>query len=279
MSIPDYQTIMLPLLEYASDGKEHASREPVVPLTVRFALSVEEQQTLVPSGKPMFADRVAWALSYLRSAGLLQSTRRGYFRITERGLSLLNTRPARVDNRLLAQYPEFQEFLERSRRSTSGAPADADRNGKQAASSLVEEAVQQRQTPSELLEEAYQAIRQGLAQDLLERIKQCTPAFFERLVVELLVAMGYGGSRKDAGEAVGRSGDEGIDGIIKEDRLGLDIIYIQAKRWERTVGVQMFISSLARLQGSMRKKVYLSRRQTSVEKHSSLWPALKRRLS
>ncbi|MGO8951643.1 MAG: restriction endonuclease [Ktedonobacterales bacterium] len=236
MAIPDYQTIMLPLLQYASDGEEHASRDPVNSLAVNFGLSEAEQRELVPSGKPMFADRVAWALSYLRQAGVLQSMRRGFFRITERGMSVLAAHPERVDNRLLGQFPEFREFLARNRRPTLTSPAETERTGNGTATVLVEEAVQQRQTPSELLEDAFQTIRQDLAQDLLERIKSCSPAFFERLVVELLVKMGYGGSRKDAGEAVGRSGDEGIDGIIKEDRLGLDIIYIQAKRWERTVG-------------------------------------------
>lgn len=236
MAIPDYQTIMLPLLQYASDGKEHASRDPVAPLTAHFALSETEQRQLVPSGKPVFADRVGWALSYLRLAGLLQSTRRGFFRISERGMSVLAAHPTRVDNRLLAQYPEFREFLARNRRLAPPTLVQPERTGNASATALVEEAIQQRQTPSELLEDAFQSIRQDLALELLERIKACSPVFFERLVVELLVKMGYGGSRKDAGQAVGSSGDEGIDGIIKEDRLGLDIIYIQAKRWERTVG-------------------------------------------
>ncbi|MGO8950098.1 MAG: restriction endonuclease [Ktedonobacterales bacterium] len=234
MAIPDYQTIMLPLLEYASDGQEHASRDPVGPIAAHFNLSEADQQELVPSGKPMFADRVGWALSYLRLSGVLQSTRRGYFRITDRGISILAAHPARLDNRLLAQYPEFREFLARNRKPSLGSPTDTERNG--VSTELVEEAVQQRQTPSELLDDAFQTIQRDLAQELLERIKACTPSFFERLVVELLVKMGYGGSLKDAGEAVGRSGDGGIDGIIKEDRLGLDIIYIQAKRWECTVG-------------------------------------------
>lgn len=237
MAIPDYQTIMLPLLQFAADGKEHASRDPVEPLMAHFGLSAAEQRELLPSGgKPVFADRVGWALSYLRLAGLLQSTRRGFFRISERGMSILAEHPTRVDNRLLARYDEFREFLARNKRTIPGTPQELERNASTVATALVEEAAQQRQTPSELLEETFQAIRQDLAQDLLERITACSPAFFERLVVELLVKMGYGGSRKDAGEAVGRSGDEGIDGIIKEDRLGLDIIYIQAKRWERTVG-------------------------------------------
>ena len=247
MSIPDYQTIMLPLLKYASDGKEHASRDPVEPLTAQFALTDSEQQEILQSGRPVFSDRVSWALSYLRLAGLLESTRRGFFQITARGVSVLSTNPVRVDNRFLAQFPEFRESLARNRRPSPATPVQGERNGS-AAAATFEAAIQQQQTPSELLEDAFQAIRQDLVQELLERIKTCSPAFFERLVVELLVTMGYGGSRKDAGEAVGRSGDEGIDGIIKEDRLGLDIIYIQAKRWERAVGrpdIHQFAGALA----------------------------------
>lgn len=236
MTIPDYQTIMLPLLRYASDGDEHASRDPIAPLAVHFGLSEAELLELLPSGNPVFMNRVGWALSYMRIGGLVQNTRRGIFRITERGMSVLSTNPARVDNRLLAQFPEFQDFLARHRRSAPRAPVETGLNGSGGSNVLVEEAIQQRQTPNELLEDAFQTIRQDLARELLERIKACSPTFFERLVVELLVEMGYGGSRKDAGDAVGRSGDEGIDGIIKEDRLGLDIIYIQAKRWDHTVG-------------------------------------------
>jgi restriction system protein len=120
LAIPDYQTIMLPLLQYAADGQEHASRDPVEPLAVHFGLSEEELRELVPSGKPMFADRVAWALSYLRMAGVLQSSRRGFFRITERGMRVLSTQPTRIDNRLLAQFREFREFLARNRRPAFG---------------------------------------------------------------------------------------------------------------------------------------------------------------
>lgn len=248
MSIPDYQTIMLPLLKYAEDGKEHTSRDPVASLTTHFGLSDAEQQDLLPSGGTVFADRVSWALSYLCMAGLLQRTRRGYFSITPRGMDVLASHPTRVDNRFLAQYPEFREALARIRRSTSPRPARSGPNGNATAAEAVEEAMQQRQTPSEQLEDAYETIRQNLAEELLQRIKACSSGFFERLVVDLLVKMGYGGSRKDAGEAVGRSGDEGIDGIIREDRLGLDVIYIQAKRWERTVGrpeVHQFVGALS----------------------------------
>lgn len=248
MSIPDYQTIMLPLLEYASDGNEHASREPIDSLAAHFSLSDAERREVLPNGKTVFVDRVSWALTYLRQAGLLQSTRRGFFKIAPRGVSVLAAKPLRIDNRYLAQFLEFREFLQRKGRASSATSPQLgpDTGGNSAAT--VETAIQQRQTPSELLEDAFQTIREDLVLELLDRIKACSPSFFERLVVELLVKMGYGGSRKDAGEAVGRSGDEGIDGIIKEDRLGLDIIYIQAKRWERTVGrpeIHQFAGALA----------------------------------
>lgn len=216
---------MLPLLKIAADQHEHAIRDAVEVLAGVFSLSDAERAELLPSGQqPVLDNRVNWAVSYLKHAGLLERTRRGVFRITPRGLQALQQKPSRIDIKFLAQYPEFNQFKEGSRK---------DRNGHQPSEPL-EPTTQQ--TPEELLEFGYQRIRQELAQELIARIKTCPPTFFERLVVELLVKMGYGGSRKDAGQAVGRSGDEGIDGIIKEDRLGLDTIYIQAKRWQGAVG-------------------------------------------
>lgn len=189
MAIPDYQTIMLPLLQYAADGLEHASRDPVVPLIAQFGLSEPEQQEVLPSGRTVFADRVNWALTYLRVAGLLQRTRRGYFTIAPRGVEVLAARPARVDNRLLAQYPEFKEFLARNRRPPP-AGSHGEQNGSIDVPRVIEDAVQQRRTPSELLEDAFQSIHQDLAEELLARLRVCSPGFFERLVVELLVQMG-----------------------------------------------------------------------------------------
>jgi restriction system protein len=216
---------MLPLVQFASDQQEHTTREAVRALADTFHLSEPERAQLLPSGQqPVVDNRVNWAVSYLTHAGILERTRRGVFRIMPRGMQALQQRPSRIDIKFLSQYPEFNEFKEGSRK---------DRNGHQPSEPL-EPAVQQ--TPEELLEYGYQRIRQELAQELVARLKTCPPTFFERLVVELLVKMGYGGSRKDAGQAVGRSGDEGIDGIIKEDRLGLDTIYIQAKRWQGVVG-------------------------------------------
>ena len=218
MPIPDYQTLMLPLLKSAQDGAEHTMRQTVERLAVDFNLSQEEQTELLPSGQQaVFTNRVAWARFYLKKAGLIDSPRRGSLKITERGLSVLATSPATIDNKFLDQYQEFKEF-----RESSKSP-----QVEKSATSTEEEL----QTPEENLEQAHQRIRSELAEELLQKILTCSPAFFEHLVVELLVKMGYGGSRKDAGERVGQSGDGGIDGIIKEDRLGLDTIYIQAKRW------------------------------------------------
>ncbi|MCL6559753.1 MAG: restriction endonuclease, partial [Firmicutes bacterium] len=179
-----------------------------------------------------FHNRVGWARTYLKKAGLLESTRRGYFRITERGLEVLKKSPSRIDVHFLEQFAEFREF-----RMLRHKKEDED----------TTEAELSVSTPEEVLESAYKQLRDNLANELLQQIKASSPSLFEKLVVELLVKMGYGGSRQDAGKAIGKSGDEGIDGIIKEDRLGLDIIYIQAKRWENTVGrpeVQKFAGAL-----------------------------------
>lgn len=235
MPIPDYQTLMLPLLKSAQDGAEHTMRQTVERLAADFNLSQEEQTELLPSGQQaVFTNRVAWARFYLKKAGLIDSPRRGSLKITERGLSVLATSPATIDNKFLDQYQEFKEFRE----SSKSPQVD------KSATSTEEEL----QTPEENLEQAHQRIRSELVEELLQKILTCSPAFFEHLVVELLVKMGYGGSRKDAGERVGQSGDGGIDGIIKEDRLGLDTIYIQAKRWQGTVGrpeIQKFVGALS----------------------------------
>ena len=237
MPIPDYQTMMLPLLQLAATdpGREFALQEAVNALAQSFGVTEEERRELLPSGRQAtFTNRVGWASTYLRKAGLLEATRRGYFKIARRGLEVLAQTPSAINVAFLRQFPEFVEF-----QATRSESRD---NGKETL-----EAVNLR-TPEESLEIEYQKIRENLASQLLERIKQASPAFFERLVVELLVKMGYGGSRSDAGKAVGRSGDGGIDGIIKEDKLGLDVIYVQAKRWdENTVGrrdVQQFAGAL-----------------------------------
>lgn len=242
MAIPGVQSLMLPILKLAADGQEHAKRDMVNTLEDAFALTDAERAQILPSGQQRTIDnRVEWAIVYLRRAGLLVYVDRGVNRITDRGIEVLRQNPARIDIAFLSHYPEFNEFRSRSRR---------DRNG-HAAAQQPDQPDQQdqdaQQTPDERIEGDYQRIRLELAQELLTRIMGCPPSFFERLVVEVLVKMGYGGSREDAGEAIGRSGDEGIDGIINEDRLGLDTIYIQAKRWQRVIGrpeIQQFSGAL-----------------------------------
>jgi restriction system protein len=231
MSIPDYQSIMLPLLEFARDEREHTVREAIEFLAAQFGLTEQERKMLLPSGQQaIFDNRVGWARTYLKKAGLLESPRRGYFRITSRGLEILRAKPMKIDVPFLEQFPEFVEF--RSRR-------------REAKFTNLPEEVQE--TPEEVLERAYQDLRRELARELLDYVKKCSPRFFEQLVIDLLVRMGYGGSREDAARAIGRTGDEGIDGIINEDRLGLDTLYIQAKRWDGVVGrpeVQRFAGAL-----------------------------------
>lgn len=222
-------------MQFASDGKEHSLRESIEYLAKYFNLTDEERKELLPSGKqPIFDNRVGWARTHLKKAGLLESPSRSICKITPRGIEILTKRPSSININVLKQFSDYLEFI------------GAANNGKTA---IIENSESTNQdTPEETLEYAYQKIRQTLAQDLLIKVRGCSPSFFEQLVVELLVKMGYGGSIKEAGRAIGRSGDEGIDGIIKEDKLGLDVIYIQAKRWSDTVGrpeIQRFVGALA----------------------------------
>lgn len=254
MPIPDYQTLMLPLLRFASDNNDHTTREAVEVLATEFMLSQDERSQLLASGQQaVFNNRIGWANSYLKKAGLLESPRRGALRITLRGKQVLKENLTRLDVKYLDRFPEFIEFR------------NASRVAKQTETPELLTALTE-QTPEESLEVAHQSIRISLAQDILSRILSCSPAFFERLVVELLVKMGYGGSRQDAGERIGKSGDGGIDGIIKEDRLGLDTIYIQAKRWQGTVGrpeIQKFVGAL---QGQRaRKGVFITTSSYTAE--------------
>lgn len=238
MPIPDYQTIMLPLLKQLSDRKEYLFKDFIALLGKQFKLTEEEMSELLPSGQSLlFANRVGWARTYLKKAGLLDSPKRGVVCITERGLQVLKGNPKKIDNNLLKQFPEFVEF-QNIKKEDAGSLEQID-------TTQVE-----KQTPEETIDLAYQNIRQSLAQELIDTVRRLSPAFFERLVVELLVKMGYGGSMKDAGKAIGKTGDEGIDGTIKEDKLGLDIIYIQAKRWQagNVVGrpeLHKFVGALA----------------------------------
>lgn len=242
MNIPDFQTIMLPLLQHISDQKEHSLRDVIEALAAHFQLTDEERKVRLPSGQQaVFDNRVGWARTYLRKAGLLESTRRGFIRITDRGIKVLKEQPSFINVAFLKQFPEFVEF-------------HSSRNNTDAATEKEEAGSLESRTPAEILEYSYETIRKELASEILSRLKSGSPEFFEKVVVELLVRMGYGGSRADAGQAVGKSGDGGIDGIIKEDKLGLDVIYIQAKRWDGVVGrpeIQKFVGAL---QGKKSKK-------------------------
>jgi restriction system protein len=236
--IPDYQSIMLPLLEFIADGKEYKMRNVTDELAIKFGVTEEEQKELLPSGvAPVFYNRTAWAKTYLKKAGLIDSPKQGIVIISKRGIEVLKKKPSSINVKFLKQFSEFVAFQSVKREDESETEAETSEE-------------QSIQTPEELLEMAYQKIRKSLASELISKVVELSPAFFERLVVELLVKMGYGGSIKDAGKAMGKSGDEGIDGTIKEDKLGLDIIYIQAKRWKpgNVVGrpeIQKFVGALA----------------------------------
>jgi restriction system protein len=233
MTIPTYEEMMLPLLEFAGDKKVHTIEESLLYITRCFNISPEDTKQLLRSGKQsIVSNRVGWARTYLKKAGLLESQERAKFNITPLGLKILSEKPISITDKYLMQFESFQEFQKRH-----GFPkGDNNTPGKTS------------KTPLEELEDSYLTLRSDLADELLSSIAKCTPAFFEKLVVELLVAMGYGGSFEDAGYAIGKSGDGGIDGIIKEDRLGLDEIYVQAKRWEGVVGskeIRNFVGALA----------------------------------
>jgi restriction system protein len=226
MALPDYQSIMMPLMQYASDGQIHSFAETCEHLARHFELDEDALRELLPSGRyPVFRSRVGWATTYLTKAGVLERPSRGRFRITVRGREALRHRET-IDNTFLRQYPEFVAFHDGTDTGTAqGSPTP------QIFFPETPPPVRDERTPDELLEYAYLELRKALVQELLEQITHCSSRFFEALVVDVLVAMGYGGSRKDAAQVVGKSGDEGIDGIIKEDHLGLDNIYIQAKKW------------------------------------------------
>jgi restriction system protein len=244
--IPDYQSLMLPLMKLVSDGQEHKYRDLIEKLAIEFQVNDDERKELLASGnQAIFDNRVGWAKTYLKKAGLLDSPKRATFVITALGRQTINEKPDRIDTKYLRKFPAFLEFQNVSRTD----------NETEEEITAIEPS---NQTPEEMLDKAYQRIRKSLASELLNKVVELSPAFFERLVVELLVKMGYGGSIKDAGNAMGKSGDEGIDGTIKEDKLGLDIIYIQAKRWKpgNVVGrpeLQKFVGALA---GQGAKKVF-----------------------
>ena len=238
MALPAFHQFMLPLLKLAGDGAEHTAPTAGEVLAKQLGLTEPDIKEMLPSGGQSRLDnRISWSFIYLNKAGLFERIARGRYRITERGREVLKNPPPAIDKKFLVRFVEFMEFSKK--RGESAARTRA------AEPELDEE--DSEETPEETLESSYQRLRRSLAQELLDRVKVESPRFFERLVVDLLVAMGYGGSRRDAGRAIGQSGDDGIDGIIKEDKLGLDAVYIQAKRWQSPVGrpvVQTFAGSL-----------------------------------
>lgn len=244
MAIPDYQALMLPVLKLASDGKDHKFSQAVEELAQLFKLTTEERNELLPSGgQAVFNNRVGWARSYLKQAGLLASPRRGYFSITEKGKGLLENNPKHIDASVLERYPEFIEFKNRKRDKGEVEPEP-----------LFSYISDSTLTPEDALASAYNKLRSALELEILSAVKEVSPSFFERVVIDLLVKMGYGGNRQDAGRALGKSGDGGIDGIINEDRLGLDVIYVQAKRWDGVVGRPEIQKFAGALQGQRARK-------------------------
>jgi restriction system protein len=221
MAIPDYETVMLPLMQFVADGKAHSINEVTSHLADLFKLTTEEREQRIPSGQSSYIkNRTGWAKTYLKKAGLLSSPKRGMIQITDRGREVLSQKPERINRAFLEQFPEFVEFQERS---------NTELKSESSGLTAVE-----KHTPEETIERSYTELRSQLADELLEQIKGCSSDFFERLVVDVIVAMGYGGSHRDAAKATQRSNDGGIDGIIKQDRLGLDTIYIQAKKWDES---------------------------------------------
>lgn len=246
MPIPTHVDAMLPVLQALEDGESRHRRALAELMADHFQLTPAEKEVLLPSGAaPVIRSRVGWALSYLKQAALVASPNRGWYAITPRGKQVLASRPTRIDSDFLSQFEEFREFRARSRTEsgdteTVSAPASIE-----LAPALP---------PDEALEEAYGRLRAEIEAELLDTVKSVPSAFFEQLVIDLLVRMGYGGSREEAARAVGRSGDGGIDGVIDEDRLGLDVIYVQAKRWEGSVGRPEIQKFAGALQGQRAKK-------------------------
>lgn len=240
MTIPDFQTIMLPMLEYLGDGKTRTIGDLYHHLSSHFNLSDEEKKELLPSGKqPIFNNRVGWARTYMKKAGLLDSPQRGEVIITKAGKDLLSTKPKKISVKILDQYPGFTEYHRQKKEKPSPAGRGTDER-----------------TPEEILASSYTVLRETLEDELLTKVLSKKFDFFERMVVELFVKMGYGGSIPEAGKAIGKSGDGGLDGVIKEDRLGLDEIYVQAKKWAigNTVGSPDIMKFLGALSGVRGKK-------------------------
>lgn len=214
--IPDYQTLMRPVLETALNGERYV-RDVIVELGDKLKLTPEELNSMVASGKKtVLANRVHWAKSYLKQAGLVEYTKRGHFKLTDRGRSALAS-DSKIDNGYLKQFPEFREFQSRTGNSDDTVKEEV--------------ASDDAATPDEVIRAEHKKINAALAEELLDKVRAASPKFFETLIVDLLIAMGYGGSSEDAGRALGQSGDNGVDGVIDQDALGVDQVYLQAKRY------------------------------------------------
>lgn len=238
MSLPNYQQFLYPVLKIVQEGKGCSLKETYEPIADQLGISQEERQELLPSGRQqIYKNRIGWAKTYLIKAGLLESHKRGYFNITEKGQKVLNSGIKDITTNYLLQFESFAEFMQTKKKEETSSYQEIEPN-----------------TPEEQIEEAIEEMNKALASDLLQYLQNASPSFFEQVVVELIVKMGYGGSIKEAGEVVGKSGDEGIDGIIKEDKLGLDIIYIQAKRWETVISRPEIQKFAGALQGKRAKK-------------------------
>lgn len=240
MAIPDYQQFLLPFLKLARDEQIHSIQEAYQILPDQFHLTTEERNVLLPSGKQSIVNnRIGWARTYLKKANLIKQPKRGMFQITEQGKIVLEKNLKSIDKKYLMQFPDFQEFVNKNM------------DEEQPVQSVVQNI---KENPEELLEYAFEEIKNSLSQDLLETVKNTSFSFFEKLIIDLLLKMGYGGSRRDAGQSIGKTGDEGIDGIIKEDKLGLSVIYIQAKKWENVIGRPEIQKFAGALQGKRARK-------------------------
>jgi restriction system protein len=225
MAVPDYQSFMRPLLVFGADGKEKNINSAIDALADEFNLSSEDRQELLPSGKQtILANRVHWARTYLDKAGALRRTRRSHFIVTDRGMALVKKYPEKINGSILKQFPEFVAFQ---------APKPQSERPDEPPLPPPDTQIPESTTPDETIQAAESEISRTLRSQLLDRIAELTPAFFEGLVVDLIVSMGYGGSRERVMQRLGKSGDEGIDGVVNEDPLGLDVVYIQAKRYAK----------------------------------------------
>ncbi|MDO9633038.1 MAG: restriction endonuclease [Humidesulfovibrio sp.] len=257
MAVPSFQEHMLPTLLVFADGKEKHVKDIREDVANRLQLTPEDRAEMTPGGSiPRYADRVNWSVTYFKQAQLIESTRRGYYKLATRGAELLQTNPSKIDIPLLMQYPEYAAFRNSTHSQTESNHVPIAKVSDEAS------------TPQELIDMGYKSITEELSASILSTVKQCSPEFFERLVVDLLLAMGYGGSRQEAGSITRKGSDEGIDGVINEDRLGLDVIYVQAKRWDNTVSrpeIQKFAGALQGMRAT--KGIFITTSSYSKDAH------------